>query len=96
MSYVPLLAFQRLRVAGEHMTALEVIQQKGWIQLAYDSPNGVCLSRALTITYPTWSEYDHAYRKLRKLLGGVELVEWNDYPGRTKEEVLAVLQEAGV
>ena len=96
MNYVVLLGFQRLRIGGEHMTAFEVIQERGWIQFAYSSPDGVCLSQALTQAYPIWLQYAHAHWKLRKLLGGVGLVEWNDYPGRTQEEVLAILQEAGV
>ena len=35
-----------------------------------------------------------AAERLRKLVGKLSITEWNDAPGRTVEEALAVLEEA--
>jgi hypothetical protein len=62
---------------------------------------GFCLGGAVCAVY--WSEdeskYNEAIGKVRAVLEkqGITYVgAWNDTPGRTKDEVLTVLEEAGV
>ena len=78
------------------MAALEIIQQKGWIQRRPASLDGVCISRALWLAYGTHEGYRRARAKVASVIKTPNLVAWNDKPGRTREEVLAVLQEARV
>jgi hypothetical protein len=44
----------------------------------------------------SWEDYDGAFDKVRRVLRVWSLAEWNDKPGRTKEEVIKVLKEAGL
>lgn len=83
--------------------AARLIERHGWIQRKYGKPEtGFCMLGAVEEVW--WStgsenrtasleELDRAYGLL-KLRVPAGPVIFNDAPGRTKEEVLAVLREA--
>ena len=83
--------------------AADIIEEKGWIQGDFETEDGVCVNRAITLV--TWSDRgrpmdielsDQVRRALREYLSSapLSLYKWNDKPGRTKEEVLAALRGA--
>lgn len=85
--------------------AREFVSQ-GWTQghavIRRSNQMGVCILGALTLATPPgkkWTDtlYFPAAMELTRLLGGqgnFHLIKWNDAPERTKEEVLALLDEA--
>ena len=88
------------------MKPSDIITQYGWIQGAPESEQGFCLQGALYNVY----RGHHDPWKLMQVTRQVQAVifnngqpyhkwasisEWNDTPGRTKRQVLAVLRKAG-
>ena len=71
--------------------AREVLITKGWIQHScVDDTGRVCLIQALwDVGEGTWME---PYEYLQQRLGEVPII-WNDAPGRTVDEVIAMLRE---
>lgn len=74
--------------------AADLIERDGWCQgHAMNDAGEMCLMQALVFTASGMCEF----HKLRRILGHAidePIVEWNDRPGRTKEEVITALREA--
>lgn len=72
--------------------AADYIEQHGWCQNTMSTPSGrVCLVGALLAAAP-----DAGSAQVTRILDrlGPGIVSWNDYVGRTKEEVTARLRSA--
>ena len=80
------------------MTAYEVIQKYGWTQGRLGNyTDGFCINGALHYAYACdMHEQSKAFDKLSTTIGSQHLALWNDKHGRTVDEVLDVLNEAGV
>jgi hypothetical protein len=62
-----------------------------------DSPEAVawCLTGALHAAYGTLpGVLESAWASVRDIING-DMVDWNDYPRRTKAQVIAALKDAG-
>lgn len=78
--------------------AIEVLDEHGWQQGDYgDEENGFCVLGAMARSY-VGANYVPMYGEpLRYLVGALDVVQpwqvadWNDKPGRTKEEVIEAL-----
>lgn len=81
------------------MRPSEYIQQNGWCQQQFSKWDkgqlvGVCISTALHQCYGEYFE-SPTHRRLYKAMEeklGVSPIRWQDAPGRTKAEVLALLE----
>lgn len=76
------------------LDAADVLRQKGWIQGSGRSREGLCLWFAIV----TAANSDHnlagfALTALEKRIGKC-LMDWNDAPGRTREQAIAELEAA--
>lgn len=84
------------------LAAKALLQNVGWCQNAYTTydkqynPTAYCLSGAVCcVDGAYFTIQDEAISCLRSMLENKPLiVNWNDQPGRTKEEVLALLDKA--
>ena len=78
--------------------AAELLEQWGWQQgwYAHDGPHSpMCLVGAVQKAYfgdPNTELNGPELKQLQEDLGIEDVVAWNDTPGRTKEEILAVLR----
>jgi hypothetical protein len=75
----------------------QFLQDHNWIQKRLeDNKGGYCLLGALcnveSEDYPSSATYKFLCEHLQTPVG--DLSSWNDAPGRTKDEVLAVLDQA--
>ncbi len=75
--------------------AADCIERRGWIQRRLSDEHGVCALAALVFS----GHYDcqEAREKLKIHISGkpwLSLADWNDAPGRTKEEVIAAFRNA--
>ena len=74
-----------------HRTA-DYIEHHGWCQRRTVNDKGeVCIIGALNCVITDKHTYYTAEAYLRQKVGS-RVVRWNDQPGRTKEEVLALLR----
>lgn len=92
----------------EYLTkASNLLNEKGWTQGAMakdingqsvysESPYAVCYCAAGAIfaTVPPNKSRSELVNLVRDAVNARSLVEWNDLPGRTKEEVLAAFDKA--
>ncbi len=90
------------------MKAWELLSKPGaWTQgfFARDSSGSIRFSRepeaccwcalgGINQCYREWSQMEKAIEKLEARVGNA--AEWNDYPLRTQEEVVAVLKELDI
>lgn len=78
------------------LEAAEYIRTHGWCQGCWAIGNSVCIAQALRVVVPRSAyPYRHALHHLISTLGGeITPVMFNDAPGRTKEDVLALLEKA--
>lgn len=85
------------------LKAAAVIDERGWCQNEIGSRDGqVCLEGALYVAFYGKLAVNHyleshpvtyeALCRIRKAVGMNAAFEWNDAPGRTKEEVVAKLR----
>lgn len=87
------------------LSAASIIERDGWCQNSMTSPSGqVCLEGALLRAYGV--KFDHhtgasqmppnavfdVLMTIKNRLGGTRPFDWNDTPGRTKEEVVTKLR----
>lgn len=80
------------------IAALGLARQKldnvGWVQNAYITERGCCLSYAIststTARYGPWA----ARQAIRKVIGTEYIHDWNDQTGRTYEEIKRVIDQA--
>ena len=74
--------------------AAELIRRHGWVQRKYGTTGeGYCIIGAI-IAVPKHESGYPAIEALREELGGQSVMLWNDTEGRTKEEVLELLERA--
>jgi hypothetical protein len=80
-------------VGRQLINAADYIEKHGWCQNTYwDEQGRVCALGAIRRANAlTRDANDAAFKMLRFLDGSVH--GWNDAPGRTKEEVVAVLRK---
>jgi hypothetical protein len=80
----------------------QAILDRGWVK-GDQSPEGVCLLRAIEIgagcsyrSFPNSPDAQMAYMSVVQATGARKgaISCWNDAPGRTRDEVLAVLDAA--
>ena len=72
----------------------DILEDGGWVQHAYETDKGEhCLIGALEVAAPYGTLYSEARNALFDVVGTSPL-SWNDMPGRTKEQVIAVVREA--
>lgn len=76
------------------LKAAALIEERGWCQGSMLSPSGYCALGAIGVA----GDYrDIAYKardKFSAVVGSV--ATWNDWPGRTKEEVIAKLRSVAI
>jgi hypothetical protein len=83
--------------------AADLIEQLGWHQgfPGHGSRGEVCMVVALSkvtdehnagLTFQAWASADQAIEDLRAELGVSSLVEWQDSPERTLDEVVSALR----
>ena len=74
---------------------LDVLDELGWSQGAFESPDGrVCLVNAMGRVPADSEVVSLAYRRLCGLAEVPVLSEWNDQPERTEEDVRLLLKRA--
>ena len=85
------------------MKAWELIEQTGWCQKKQVKRKrgvivGYCAVEAINEIYGGGNVlvYWAAYDKVRAMTGDVNIVQWNDQPGQTKEHVVATLKGVDV
>lgn len=85
----PLTAVQK-----SYLAAADLLERGGWCQGRGRGPGGSkCLVMALVYATIKDADYPKAIEALESRLGK-RPADWNDEPGRTKEEVIALLREA--
>lgn len=94
----------KMTVAEQLNAAADYIEEHGWCQNAYEDDNGgVCASGALReVGRQAFGPggvgmFSVPYRLALTVVGRklpAMLCDWNDEPGRTKEEVVAMFREA--
>jgi len=83
------------------MKSIQTLQERGWCQGGLDNDRGqVCLMGAVVKTvqntkayHDIWDDFWMDFNNWVIAKCGVNPVFWNDKPGRTKEEVIALLRE---
>jgi hypothetical protein len=79
------------------LDAADIIEAWGWIQGAFQTGEGICMHEAIdVVTDQKLYRNRRAKQELKKALGGLEIYQWNDMPGRTKKQVLAALRTVAV
>lgn len=73
-----------------YLAAVDLLETVGWCQGEYVSPDGKC---CLLGALDTLNAPNAAYEPIEARIG--EIWIWNDTPGRTKEEVIALLKDLG-
>ncbi len=81
-------------VAQALLDAASLIEQRGWCQGTAERDGALCMLRAIGIAAPSVDILVAADKALVKLLNTRFGQVWNDVPGRTKEEVVAMLRRA--
>ena len=72
---------------------IAVLRKYGWKQGGYGAPGGPrCIAGAIAQTNRE-ADIDSILERLRKHLG-MPVWQWNDVPGRTVDEVIALLSAA--
>jgi hypothetical protein len=79
----------------------KLLEDKGWAQLTWgNDTSGYCAIgglRMVQFNYPYSASSDPNYqlarKALRTVLGGVDVIAWNDTPGRTAEEVIKLFRK---
>lgn len=80
--------------------AAEYIRHNGWCQGIVQAGDRVCLvgslyvGLGLKVSGCNILKIEPLFQKVAKAHGKYDLAEWNDAPGRTKEEVIALLEKA--
>lgn len=87
------------------LKAAEIIERNGWNQGSFVSDDGsVCIAGAARMA--SWGSvytkndrnlaaYFEARRLIREVIQEPDVVEWNDAPQRSKEDVILALKQAG-
>ncbi len=74
------------------LDAADYIECQGWSQGGGDSRGGpVCMVGAITTVCVYSKPYTRAIDELKRMLNA-HLMEWNNQPGRTKDEVISALR----
>lgn len=71
----------------------DVIRERGWVQCAWTGEDGsVCMMMAVSIADTDGNVFIDAHEELARRTSPLGPTSWNDAPGRTREEVLALLE----
>ena len=91
----------------EYLRAAQIIRERGWIQDVGEGDHGeVCLAQAHenamseqfgrsggdVWTRRDYEAYEDSFDVMVRAIGSSQPWEWNDEPGRTKEEVIEALE----
>jgi hypothetical protein len=76
------------------LDAANILEEQGWIRGNLCRPEGYCILGAMDAAKPPAAAMVIAFMRLEKKLGPP--AQWNDTPGRTKEEVIAMLRETAL
>jgi len=87
-----------MTVAETLNAAADYLEQHGWCQGQMFGPDdSVCAVGAIAEVTRADTDYDHYSEALEvamSYVGGGPVSQWNDAPGRTKEDVIAMLRAA--
>lgn len=72
------------------LQAADHIEEYGWCQNDLWKPDGICAGYAISLVRQSDS-HDKAIKELERRIGR-HVVEWNDDPHQTKENVLATMR----
>lgn len=76
----------------------EYIKEHGWCQnRVLDEKGQVCVAGTMHLSRNNLREgnnWDEAKARITKVTGEYNIVQWNNTPGRTKEEIINKLREA--
>lgn len=79
------------------MKPSEVIMERGWIQAGSSRPEGVCMLQAICIAVHDGDACDDSCERFfipfEDAVPDKDAIGWNDAPGRTIEQVIALLRE---
>jgi hypothetical protein len=79
------------------LDAAALLDRRGWVQHVAESSRGICIQSAINIA--TAKEGNGARDGLSVALARhvrkAHIYQWNDTPGRTKEEVVGLLRAYG-
>jgi hypothetical protein len=95
MTHSPVPSYvRRRRVAQKLREAADLLAANGWIQEApSDEHDRYCMVGAVNVVTDDADVYEDATEAILYHIGVLSIVQWNDEPGRTAEEVIAVLRE---
>jgi hypothetical protein len=81
-------------VADKLRAAADLLATNGWIQGAPSDEHGrYCIDGAVNVVTDDANVYKDATEAVLDHLGTPSITGWNDKPGRTAEQVIAVLRE---
>ena len=83
------------QVNRDVLDAADYIREHGWCQHTYRTQAGVCVLGAIYALGLSPARMNDVAGLLCTELGVLGIGNWNDAPGRTKEQVLARLEEIG-
>jgi hypothetical protein len=77
--------------------AIEVLEEKGWVQKHSQTDEGMCLMGAISYVQCydayAWTDVDYSWNFLIGMVGSLPTT-WNDEPERTYEDVILLLKRA--
>lgn len=77
------------------LDAADILEERGWIQGFSRTSDGYCIMGALDAASAVTEPARNALFMLAYKIGG-PVPQWNDTPGRTKEEAIAMLRETAL
>lgn len=83
----------RSQVAMQLEAAARLLE-KGWTQGVYEDCGAFCLSGAIYEVVGRGGDVVPAREYVKKAIGIISLVGWNDEPGRTQAEVVSAVRKA--
>lgn len=75
------------------LDAANLIETRGWHQGSYESKDGCLCIFGAVHQAANHGDYEEAWHLLWERTVTDSPIDWNDQPGRTKDEVLALLRE---
>lgn len=76
------------------MEAKKLIERRGWVQRALCTSDGYCITGAIAAVQENESLRDLAFDCIRKECASNLVVKWNDQKGRTKRQVINLIDKA--
>lgn len=82
-----------MKKLSEKVQKTRELLQETWINKAGNQKETFCVVQALIKTCPDIEDRERIYPFLQNLSGARWLANWNDEPGRTKEEVVQLMDD---